>query len=321
MLDIVNTAKTGPGSKLLDRVLYFLVKISIRMLNFLKSFYAFLEDPIIYILCNFQLVIRMFSTILMPTKIGPEFGSGSQALVPASIPSLLRTLLGGSEFVARCDFVWLLEKGLFFLFAKGNDQVLCAFLSQKCPFIGSCSSIARNCPKVIIFRVVMLQGKPHPLRKLIDHNCRIKENSRRLIEEQIDKSDAETIFVFTDGSCRQNPGPCGAGACVFLPGQEECIELKKPVSKLASILLGELVAIEMALTFIQSEGRKRKVSSVQIFCDSQSAVGLLTLGWKPSSFQETSNQIKKQIEELKQKGVRIAIDWTPGHADIAHICW
>ena len=57
------------------------------MLNFFQSFYAFLEDPINYILCNFQLVIRMFSTILMPTKIGPGFGSGSQALVPASIPS------------------------------------------------------------------------------------------------------------------------------------------------------------------------------------------------------------------------------------------
>ena len=57
------------------------------MLNFLKSFYAFLEDPINYIFCNFQLVIRMFSTILMPTKIGPGFGPGSQALVPASIPS------------------------------------------------------------------------------------------------------------------------------------------------------------------------------------------------------------------------------------------
>ena len=50
-----------------------------------------------------------------------------------------------------------------------------------------------------------------------------------------------------------------------IPGQEECVELKKPVSKLASILLGELVAIEVALTFIQSEGRKRKVISVQIF--------------------------------------------------------
>ena len=135
------------------------------MLNFFKSFYAFLEDPINYILCNFQLVIRMFSTILMPTKIGPGFGSGSQALVPASIPSNKVSPGRKLEFVARCDFVRLLEKGQFFLFAKGNDQVLCAFLSQKCPFIGSCSSIARNCPKVITFRVVMLQGKPHPLRK------------------------------------------------------------------------------------------------------------------------------------------------------------
>ena len=40
---------------------------------------------------------------------------------------------------------------------------------------------------------------------------------------------------------------------MYLPGQEECVELKKPVSKLASILLGELVAIEIALAFIQCE--------------------------------------------------------------------
>ena len=74
------------------------------MLIFFKSFYAFLEDPINYILCNFQLVIRMFSTILMPTKIGPGFGPGSQALVPASIPSLSLSW-AEVEFFARCDFV------------------------------------------------------------------------------------------------------------------------------------------------------------------------------------------------------------------------
>ena len=68
----------------------------------------------------------------------------------------IRILIGttvvriASVFIASCDSVRLLEKGQFFLFAKGNDQVLCAFLSQKCPFIGSCSSIARNFPKVII---------------------------------------------------------------------------------------------------------------------------------------------------------------------------
>ena len=135
--------------------------------------------------------------------------------------------------------------------------------------------------------------------------------------EQIDRSEVDTVFIFTDGSCRQNPGPCGAGACVFLPGQEECIELKKPVSKLASILLGELVANEIALSSIQNEARRKKIGPVKIFCDSQSAVGLLTLGWTPTSYQGTIGKIKKQIEGLKQKGLTIDIAWTPGHADIA----
>ena len=64
-----------------------------------------------------------------------------------------------------------------------------------------------------------------------------EEESRCLIEEQIDgsESDYHSVFIFTDGSCRENPGPCGAGACVYLPGQEECVKLKNPVSKLAII--------------------------------------------------------------------------------------
>ena len=74
-----------------------------------------------------------------------------------------------------------------------------------------------------------------------------EEDSRRLIEEQIDRCEVDTVFIFTDGLCRGNPGPCGAGTCLYLPGQEESVELKKPVSRLASILLGELVAIEIAL--------------------------------------------------------------------------
>ena len=144
-----------------------------------------------------------------------------------------------------------------------------------------------------------------------------EEDSRRIIEEQIDKSGVDTVFIFTDGSCRQNPGPCGAGACVFLPGQDECIELKKPVSRLASILLGELVAIEIALGFIETESSKKKIDNVKIFCDSQSAVGLLTLGWTPSSYKGTISKIKKQLESLRQTGMEIDISWTPGHADIA----
>ena len=78
-----------------------------------------------------------------------------------------------------------------------------------------------------------------------------------------------------------------------------------------------MVAIEIALGFIETESSKKKIDNVKIFCDSQSAVGLLTLGWTPSSYKGTISKIKKQLESLRQTGMEIDISWTQGHADIA----
>ena len=63
-------------------------------------------------------------------------------------------------------------------------------------------------------------------------------------------AEKDVIYGFTDGSCRGNPGPCGAGACLFLPNEER-VDLKQPVSTRASILLGELIAIKIALESIK----------------------------------------------------------------------
>ena len=103
--------------------------------------------------------------------------------------------------------------------------------------------------------------------------------SRNVVENLIkDNTGIQTVLAFTDGSCRGNPGQCGAGACVFLPNNDE-IELKRPVSKLTSILLGELVAIQITLNYLIEEKRVRDFSTILIFCDSQSAVGILQLSW------------------------------------------
>ena len=50
--------------------------------------------------------------------------------------------------------------------------------------------------------------------------------------------------------------PCGAGSCIIFPNSDK-VELKQPVSKLASILLGELVAIKFTLDFILEERTRR----------------------------------------------------------------
>ena len=76
-------------------------------------------------------------------------------------------------------------------------------------------------------------------------------------------------------------GLCGPGACV--PNEAEPVMLKGPVTNRSSILLGELVAILMALAFAQSEQRKRQNHGITIFSDSQSAIGTLTLDWTSTS--------------------------------------
>ena len=47
--------------------------------------------------------------------------------------------------------------------------------------------------------------------------------------------------------------PVGLGACIYLPNQTEPVMLKRPVTNRGSILVGELIAILMALEFVQFE--------------------------------------------------------------------
>ena len=144
-----------------------------------------------------------------------------------------------------------------------------------------------------------------------------KDESRTLINEILEACTPDTLTAFTDGSCHPNPGPCGAGACVYLPFETSPVNLKQPVSKHGSILLGEMIAIKMVLDFILEKlHQKRKLSKVLILSDSQSSVGLLTLGWEASQHKSTAKDVISKLELIKGKGIDIEIKWTPGHAEI-----
>ena len=143
--------------------------------------------------------------------------------------------------------------------------------------------------------------------------------SRDLLTDIIGNCSSDTTACFTDESCLGNMGPCGAGACIFLPGAEEPICLKKPVSSCGSILLGELVAaIQMAIENIYNSvvNRGNITTMLYVFSDSQSATGILSLCWESTSHKTTVKQVKHSIFKLKQSGVDLEISWTPGHADI-----
>ncbi|XP_045210684.2 ribonuclease H-like [Mercenaria mercenaria] len=122
-------------------------------------------------------------------------------------------------------------------------------------------------------------------------------------------------MAFTDGPCRGSPGPCGAGACI-LPNTE-LVELKQPVSKLSSILVGEMVAIKLTLKTILEECKRLQINKLKILSDSQSAIGIVNLGWENKTHKFLSSEILQLWKDLEMAGVDIHLDWTPGHAGIS----
>ena len=119
-----------------------------------------------------------------------------------------------------------------------------------------------------------------------------EEEARKVIEGIVTEAESRDSFWFTDGSCKGNPGPCGAGACLFFPNQEK-IELHQPVVKGASILLGELVAIKMALEYVKTEVNKREIKQLSVLSRSKSAVGILTLGWQNKSHTRVVAEVQQ----------------------------
>ena len=132
------------------------------------------------------------------------------------------------------------------------------------------------------------------------------EEARNVIERVAKEAGTDVVSGFTDGLCRSNLGPCGAGACLFFPSQER-IDLHQPVARRASILLGELVAIKIALDIVK----------VTLFSDSQSAVGILALVWQNNSHKHEIAEINQTLKSLEKEQIQLNLKWTLGHADIA----
>ena len=103
---------------------------------------------------------------------------------------------------------------------------------------------------------------------------------------------------------------------MFIFHNQEKIELHQPVAKRASILLTELVAIKMALEFVKTEVNKREIEQLSVLSDSKSAVGILTLGWQNKSHTRVVAGVQQTIKNFEDKGIKIEINWTQGHAEI-----
>ena len=66
--------------------------------------------------------------------------------------------------------------------------------------------------------------------------------------------------------------------------------------------------------------QKKTTSWYYHFSDSQSAIGILTLGWSNSSHKKTAEDIRRLISDYEKSRLGVSIKWALGHADTRGIC-
>lgn len=119
----------------------------------------------------------------------------------------------------------------------------------------------------------------------------------------------EAAVCFTDGACKGNPGPCGAGAVVKLP-DGRVLESYKALG-VGTNNVGELTAIGLALDLLDQAAFPAD-QPVRMFTDSQYAEGVLVKGWKAKANQEIIAALKPRLKARK-----LSLGWLAGHVGIA----
>jgi ribonuclease HI len=113
---------------------------------------------------------------------------------------------------------------------------------------------------------------------------------------------------FTDGACKGNPGPAGAGAVVKLP--DGSVHERSLALGVATNNVGELSAIGLALDLLEENGFSEKTRA-EICTDSKYVFGLLELGWKAKSNTELVLGLRDRIADRN-----VRLHWVAGHVGI-----
>jgi ribonuclease HI len=148
---------------------------------------------------------------------------------------------------------------------------------------------------------------PKPLYVYLNPQIMIQKQSNSLLSQDQDSSPADSpliirpqVTIYTDGACQGNPGP-GAWASI-LSCKGHTRELKGFIPS-STNNQAELTAIHQALQALN------RPCTVQLYTDSQYAIGVLSKGFK----RKTNLNLLRQIDELSIQHF-ITYHFIRGHA-------
>ena len=136
-----------------------------------------------------------------------------------------------------------------------------------------------------------------------------KQQARSRTKNLLEEFSADTVVCFTDGACRGNPGPSGAGVVMKLPTGE--VHTKGVFLGQGTNNTAELSALEIALDMMSEHGVDGQAPAA-LLTDSKYAHGVLSLGWKAKANRELILRIRAKIKNWGN----LRFYWVAGHAGI-----
>jgi len=118
------------------------------------------------------------------------------------------------------------------------------------------------------------------------------------------------IKAYTDGACRGNPGPGGAGVVIYYP--ENTSEISEFVGRKTTNNVAEYTAVVLALEHIKNRGVTEN-EKIVIYTDSDLIVKQITGVWKCN--KEHIRKLKEKAQNiLRELNVAWSFIWVKGHA-------
>ena len=111
--------------------------------------------------------------------------------------------------------------------------------------------------------------------------------------------------LYTDGSCRKNPGP-GAFACIVVDGNGDIVDTLAGSYKRTTNNRMELMAVIEGLKTLPD------CCEVVVFSDSKYVVDTINKRWERRKNQDLWVQLDKELDRLS-----VTLQWIKGHADNA----
>ena len=132
------------------------------------------------------------------------------------------------------------------------------------------------------------------------------------MKKKIFRPEFESVWIYSDGACLGNPGPCSYGFVAYGNGKKRIYEKSRFIKLNGTNNIAEYEGIKKSLIWAIKNHSK---SELRFFTDSRIVVSGLTKNWDKESKQWNNKpkHIKNYIEEIKDlaKPYKTHIGWIP----------